>query len=173
MKKFTVILFSLLILTEFAKSQEDPVSAFQVKWANSKPYLLTIAKKMPAKHYDFKPTDRQMSFKDQLLHIRENMLKLSHAYIDPSQTFQDTIDQPEDLNKAQTIRLLGEAFEEVEDIVGEVEKKDLATQVDFFEGTKTKLQILNLVQDHVTHHRGQIIVYLNLKGFKPPEYVGW
>jgi uncharacterized damage-inducible protein DinB len=54
-----------------------------------------------------------------------------------------------------------------------MDKDDLSTQVDFFAGPKTKLQILNIIQDHVTHHRGQLIVYLNLKGIKPPEYVGW
>jgi uncharacterized damage-inducible protein DinB len=31
--------------------------------------------------------------------------------------------------------------------------------------------MLNILQDHVTHHRGQIIVYLNLKGIEAPEKV--
>jgi uncharacterized damage-inducible protein DinB len=36
-----------------------------------------------------------------------------------------------------------------------------------------KLQIINLINDHQTHHRAQLLVYLRLKGVKPPEYVGW
>jgi len=173
MRKGFLILVIGLITVKFVSAQNDYLAAFQEKWGHSKPYLLKIAQKMPAKHYDFKPTDRQMTFKEQLLHIRENMLKLSHAYIDQNQPFQDTINNPETVPKTQTIQLVDEAFEKVDDIVAKVEKKDLATQVDFFEGTKTKLQILNLIQDHVSHHRGQIIVYLNLKGLEPPDYVGW
>jgi hypothetical protein len=26
---------------------------------------------------------------------------------------------------------------------------------------------------HQTHHRGQLVVYLRLKGIKPPQYRGW
>lgn len=175
MKKLRLLLLicSLLLPTLASAQQKEVISAFQEKWDNSEPYLLTIAKKMPAEDYDFKPTDRQMTFREQLLHTRENMLKLSHRYIAKDQSFEDTIAHPQQLTKARTIKLLDQAFKAVDEIVGNLEKGDLASKVDFFEGTKTKLQILNLIQDHVTHHRGQIIVYLNLKGLKPPEYVGW
>lgn len=37
----------------------------------------------------------------------------------------------------------------------------------------TRRQILLLLHDHQTHHIGQVIVYLRLKGIKPPAYVGW
>ena len=166
----TLVLGLVLGFTGFAQS--DVISAFQVKWENSKPYLLKIAKRMPAEHYDYKPMERQMTFKEQLLHIRENMLKLSHAYI-AEKKFTDTIRNPGTLTKEETIRKLSSAFDEVSEIVANIEKNELSTEVDFFAGTKTKLQILNLIQDHVTHHRGQIIVYLNLKGIEPPDYVGW
>ncbi|MGK0251702.1 MAG: putative damage-inducible protein DinB, partial [Gammaproteobacteria bacterium] len=45
--------------------------------------------------------------------------------------------------------------------------------VEFFAGPKSRMQILNLLQDHVTHHRGQLIVYLNLNSIEPPQYSGW
>lgn len=57
--------------------------------------------------------------------------------------------------------------------VQKANETDLTTKVDFFARPKTKLQILNLMQDHVTHHRAQILVYLNLNEIKPPKYVGW
>ncbi|RYY32777.1 MAG: hypothetical protein EOP46_18130 [Sphingobacteriaceae bacterium] len=49
----------------------------------------------------------------------------------------------------------------------------LADTVSFFAGPKTKLQIINLISDHQTHHRAQMIVYLRLNSIKPPDYVGW
>lgn len=40
-------------------------------------------------------------------------------------------------------------------------------------GPLTRRQILILMHDHQAHHIGQLIVYLRLKGIKPPGYVGW
>jgi uncharacterized damage-inducible protein DinB len=31
-------------------------------------------------------------------------------------------------------------------------------------------EVLMLAWDHTTHHRGQLIVYLRLKGIKPTDY---
>ena len=53
---------------------------FLHKKDNSKNYLLEIAEAMPEANYNFKPTERQMSFKEQLLHIRQNMVWLSETY---------------------------------------------------------------------------------------------
>ena len=62
------------------QSQNDVKSAFLIKWENSKNYLLEIAEAMPEANYIFKPTERQMSFEEQLLHIRQNMVWLSETY---------------------------------------------------------------------------------------------
>ncbi|OYY03206.1 MAG: DinB family protein, partial [Sphingobacteriia bacterium 35-40-5] len=35
------------------------------------------------------------------------------------------------------------------------------------------VQFLNLIQDHQTHHRAQLIVYLRLNMLNPPNYTGW
>lgn len=165
-----LLVFFLPIIT--VKAQDDVMSAFRIKWKNSKPYLLKMAKQMPAEHYDFQPRERQMSFKEQLLHIRENMLMLSKKYI-AGASYNDTLKNAQALSKRETIQQLRKAFDQVDQIVASISKDELSTKVDFFAGPKTKLQILNLIQDHVTHHRGQLIVYLNLKGIQPPEYVGW
>jgi len=148
------------------------ISAFRIKWENAKPYVVKMARKMPARHYGYKPTDCQMTFKEQLLHIRENMLWLRHGYMVGDTAYEDTT-QPVEVNKEATIKLLGSAFDTVGKIVSKTNKKDLKDSVDFFAGPKSKLQTLNLIQDHVTHHQGRLIVYLNLKGLEPPDYVGW
>lgn len=171
MKKiFVMILFSLLILNQL-NAQNDVKSAFLLKWENSKNYLLEIAKVMPEDAYNYKPTKRQMSFKEQLLHIRQNMVWLSETYFVDANFIKSKKVTP--LTKNEIINELEIAFEKVYDIINKTSLDDLNTEVDFFAGPKIKLQILNLLQDHVTHHRGQIIVYLNLNNVKPPKYSGW
>jgi len=56
---------------------------------------------------------------------------------------------------------------------GAVATAQLDRQVKFFAGPMTIRQILLLLHDHQSHHLGQVIVYLRLKGIKPPDYVGW
>jgi uncharacterized damage-inducible protein DinB len=52
-------------------------------------------------------------------------------------------------------------------------EKDLNEQVDFISGKMTRRRVLLLLTDHVTHHRGQLVVYLRMKNVEPPKYVGW
>jgi len=171
MKQVCILLF--LISYPIMSQQQTPKSAFLEKWNNSKEYLLGIATSMPEEKYTYKPTEREMDFKNQLLHIRRNMLWLSTTYFS-----EETFD-PKKLNenipdsKEEVIKSLKEAFDLVYNRVKNTSEESLKTQVDFFAGPKSKLQILNLLQDHVTHHRGQLIVYLNLNEVKPPSYVGW
>ncbi len=171
MKKILSIIF--LISSTVMAQQFTPKDAFLEKWKNSKDYLLQIAEKMPEEKFSFKPTEREMDFKNQLLHIRGNMLWLATTYFSDEKFNRESLQENIPDTKAKTIEVLGEAFEFVTSKVKATNADDFKTEVDFFAGKKSKLQILNLLQDHVTHHRGQIIVYLNLNQIEPPRYVGW
>ena len=118
-----------------------------------------------------KPTERQRSFKEQLLHIKTNMEWLSTSYFTENEYERSEVDST--VSKTEVMNLLKEAFDASYDIIKSTSEEKLKETIDFFAGEKSKLQILNLMQDHVTHHRGQLIVYLNLKSIEPPRYVGW
>jgi uncharacterized damage-inducible protein DinB len=160
----------ILVLSVFtSKAQDTPISAWQEKWENSKNYLLEIAESMPQEHYNYKPTEREMTFAEQLVHIANNINWLSNTYFAGKK-----VDKFEGVTeKEEIIAILKNAFENGKTAVANTRESDLKTTVDFFAGPKTKLQILNLLQDHVTHHRAQAIVYLNLNGIEPPRYSGW
>lgn len=168
MKKY-IVLIAVFAVT-IAKAQDTPISAFLEKWENSKNYLVEMAEAMPEDKYDYKPTERQKTFKEQLLHIKGNMDWLSTTYF-----AKDKKDRPKKTytTKAEIIQAIKDAFENTAAIIKNASAEELKEVVEFFAGPKTKLQILNLLQDHVTHHRGQIIVYLNLNDVKPPRYRGW
>lgn len=168
MKPFLHILL-LLIVTSLSAQQVSFKEAFLEKWENSKNYVLEIARAMPEADYGFKPTERQMTFEAQLQHIRNNIEWLTDSYL---------TDEPTDVVITNTIKEsvvtnLGLAFDRTARAVSATSEEQLAETVEFFAGPKSKLQILNLLQDHVTHHRGQLVVYLNLKGVEPPRYTGW
>jgi uncharacterized damage-inducible protein DinB len=170
MNKYHLLcLFLLISLFTGIAQQATPKDAFLEKWANSKNYLLAIAEAMPEEHYDFKPTARQMSFEKQLLHIQRNMEWLSTTYFGKEESEIISGEKSKD----QVIKSLISSFNATKVAVANASDADFKVTVEFFAGEKSKLQILNLLQDHVTHHRGQLIVYLNLNDIKPPSYVGW
>lgn len=152
-------------------AQNDVISAFLLKWENSKNYLIEMAELMPKEKYNYQPTVREMSFQEQLLHIKNNMIWLSSTYFMDKNYIKSNKTEPK--TKTETIAAMVIAFDKVTNIIKNVSLDDLPNEVDFFAGKKSKLQILNLMQDHVTHHRGQLIVYLNLNEIKPPKYSGW
>ncbi len=163
--------FFLFCTTIIMAQQTTVKSAFLEKWENSKNYLVGIAEAMPEEDYNFQPTERQMSFQEQLMHIKGNMDWLSNTYFTENEFKKGDSVIPE--TKEETITLITAAFDATSEVIKNTSEETLEETVDFFAGPKSKLQILNLLQDHVTHHRGQLIVYLNLKNVEPPKFVGW
>lgn len=170
MKYIFFILIGLFMVK--LQSQDYVIPTFLEKWENSKTYLVAIAEAMPAEKYDFRPTERQKTFQDQILHINNNMDWLGSTYFGGPISDKDNGNNSK-LTKEETIGLLIHGFDQVNAILKNTPSDALSEKVQFFAGEKTKLQILNLLQDHVTHHRGQLIVYLNLNNIEPPKYVGW
>ena len=150
-------------------AQDPTISTFLEKWENSKTYLVQIAEAMPESKYGFKPTERQMSFEEQMLHIIKNINWLGANYFNVKDAQASILENQKERIKQN----IENSFSEIAYVVKQLETKDLVVKIDFFTGKKTKLQMLNLLQDHVTHHRGQLIVYLNLNEIEPPRYVGW
>lgn len=170
MRALFIILTGLFMIP--MQSQDLTIPTFLEKWENSRDYLLAVAEAMPEEKFDFRPTDRQMEFREQLLHIKSNMDWLAANYFGAEKASGNSNGR-DTLSKAETLEILKIAFDRVSRVLQHTASSALSEEVDFFTGTKTKLQILNLLQDHVSHHRGQLIVYLNLNNIKPPKYVGW
>jgi len=172
MNKLACVLFC--VVTGFSYGQQDHAKdAFLEKWENSKNYLIAIAEAMPEDKYTYAPTEREMNFGAQLLHMRGNMLWLGNTYFSASNFDRNSLSKNVPLGKRAIINALKKSFDEVYALVEKTSVEELKTTVSFFAGPKSKLQILNLLQDHLTHHRGQIIVYLNLNDIIPPDYSGW
>lgn len=142
------------------------------KLRDSKDYTLRVASLMPEERYSYRPTTGEMSFGEQLLHIASNMGWLCSSYLNGS-------DNPPSSNdikaakKDEIMQLLTSTYDYAINVLEHFDVKQLRDTVTFFAGPMNKLQIINLLNDHQTHHRGQVIVYLRLNAIKPPDYIGW
>ncbi len=167
---FVAILFIFPVKLSAQNSSDSLLTQLSRKWTNAKEYALKMAELMPEEYYDFKPVPEEMSFKQQLMHIADNIEWLSSTYLFVAKA--NKIDTSVK-SKAAVIKILSDAYDMGATAHHNLSGKQLDEVVKFFAGPMTRRQILILMHDHQTHHLGQLIVYVRLKGIKPPDYVGW
>ncbi len=171
----SLLLITCMVLSTSAYGQSEVgdlfLSSARAKWEHAKDYVVTCAKSMPSEYYDFKPTPIVLSYKKQLIHSLQNMNWITVDYLGG----QGLVNDMKDANpsKEELIALLEQAFENAALALDGITPADLVRKVDFFAGEMTILQMINLLDDHLTHHKGQLVVYLRLKDIAPPRFVGW
>ena len=173
-----MIRFTFLLILSISGSIFDGISAqstflddYKLKWKNAGEYTLEFAHVMPEDNYGYTPTKIEMTYGEQLKHIAGNIVWLCSSYllgektsIDPSKTGN---------SKKEIIAVLDKAFIYANQTVSNLSESELNETVDFFAGKMTRRRLLFLLTDHVTHHRGQLVVYLRMKNVEPPSYRGW
>jgi len=175
-KTLLTLLFVVFSMITFA--QQDPwLADLSSKWTNAQKYSTETANLMPEASFSFKPTSEEMSFGEQLVHTASNMVWLSSTYLTsekPPVLLSDFKKlEASKMTKAQILDVLTQSFEYAGKALQNTDPTKLGEEVKFFAGLMARRKILLLLHDHVTHHRGQMIVYLRLNNIKPSRYVGW
>ncbi len=168
-------LITVLLLNFSAQAQKNDslfLSAAIAKMQHAKEYTLKVANLLPQEKYSFSPIQGEMSFGEQLLHLSSNIGWLCSSYIGGSENPVSKAD-PKVQKKEEIISELNKVYDYAINTLQHFEPAHLSDTVSFFAGSMNKLQIINLLNDHQTHHRAQVLVYLRLNGIKPPDYVGW
>jgi uncharacterized damage-inducible protein DinB len=126
---------------------------------------------MPEENFGFKPAETEMTFGRQVEHMAQNLEMICSRYLGAEMPPYSRDLSP--LDKALVLQRMTNAFDFAITTVKNLDANELDDQVDFFAGKKNKMQMVNLLNDHQAHHRGQLVVYLRLKGVTPPPYIGW
>jgi uncharacterized damage-inducible protein DinB len=167
-----VFLFVSFSITHSQSNDSLFIASALTKLKNSKEYTLKVADLMPEHRYGFRPTNEEMSFGDQLLHICSNLGWLSSSYL--STGVNPVSKEDSKIKSKDSIRqVVVRTYDYAISVLNSFSVGNLSDTVKFFAGPMSKLQIINLLSDHQTHHRGQLLVYLRLCGLTPPKYVGW
>ena len=175
MKNTLLLLFAFFVqFTQIQAQSEKLIDSHFQKMTNAREYTLAVAKLMPDSLYSFKPVEGEMSFREQLIHISQNLFWLSSTYLaEKPNPFTETKEHLLLLDKKAVMELVYKAYDYALLSISKLDTITLSKELKFFAGNKDKYQFLNLIEDHQTHHRAQLIVYLRLNGIKPPEYIGW
>lgn len=123
---------------------------------NSRNYTLAVAEAMPESSYHFKPVGAGWNFKELLNHIAYGIQWWEENYVKGNEI---SWQQPADKNtKEEIITYLNSAYDSLMNTL-----KKPALSDDAVKGFHATI-------DHISHHRGQAVVYLRCHDITPPEY---
>ena len=177
MKKILIptmmILLSSFTSPLFAQ-QNEFIKEYLERLENSKKYLILVAETMPEDKYEFKATSESMSFAENLMHIGWAMDWHSQSLMGGRKARDwntDTELKVDKKSKKEMITTIEKTFDKTIEFISKFDINRLKERLDYFGSDRTKRQVLLLLADHITHHRGQMLVYMRLNGLKPPRYV--
>jgi uncharacterized damage-inducible protein DinB len=170
-----LLILALVSLAAHVNAQDSLlIKSHTIKMGNAKTYTLQVADLMPENAYNFKPVEGEMSFKEQLIHIGKNLYWLSSTYISETDDPVSKMALRENsLTKDQVLKFVSGAYDYAISCFQDVDIRSLSKEFNWAGRKMNKVQFMNLIQDHQTHHRGQMIVYLRLNKLQPPRYTGW
>ncbi|MBM3811496.1 MAG: DinB family protein [Acidimicrobiia bacterium] len=143
--------------------------SFLKHWKVTAEYTIAVADAMPEDAYTFKPTDAQRNFAEQMVHLgRANV-----AYMTAFGIVQPPAPPaPTETSKKVVRAYLTASFDFVTEVITKASTKELA-RTDLKLGRLPAHSATDLCMRaymHTAHHRGQLVVYLRLKGIVPPTW---
>ncbi|WP_274476367.1 DinB family protein [Mangrovimonas aestuarii] len=189
-KSVTYIVAGLLLLSvvaftthkETVKSEEEFSESFTMVLEHARAYTLEVAEAMPAENYTFRPTEDVRSFGEQMAHIGMSTKFLLGVFVKGEDLKMDPeagekMVKDVGTSKEKCIETLNNAFDDAISTLKSMDQKQLdETFVVMFDPAKptlTKKEAFLFLRDHITHHRGQAITTLRMKGEKAPQYRGY
>lgn len=124
---------------------------------NSRKYTVAVATLMPENAYAFRPTEGVWDFRELVHHIAYGIQWWEDNYIKGDKT--EWAPPAVKGSKKDILAYLERAFTGLKKTVSGGNLSDEAVQG------------FHATIDHITHHRGEAVVYLRCKGLTPPEYV--
>lgn len=158
----------------FSKTLRD---SFAAHWLDTKEYTLAVLDAMPADGFDSRPNAAQRTFGEQLIHLS----RANNAYfrgfdvvpapapLDATQEELDKLVSPSD--KAAVRRYLEASFDYGTEVLNNLTQELLTGDVTLFGRQRhTGTDVFLRAYMHTAHHRGQIVVYLRVRGITPPAW---
>ena len=169
----TLMLFNSVAIPLFAQ-KDIFIKEYLERLENSRKYLILVAETMPQEKYGFKATPESLSFAENLMHIGFALDWHSQSLLGGRASREwktDTVYKVAEKSKEEMIDTVNKTFDEAIKLIEKFEPIKLDDELDYFGLNRTKRQIFLLLADHITHHRGQMLVYMRLNGLVPPRYV--
>src|SRR6185437_1707211 len=139
------------------------------EWQRAKAYTKEYLDAMPADGYGFKPTPEIRSFAQQMLHLADaNYFFVATANGKPSPMGQTSVEKTVAPTKEAVTKTVMDSYDFVISSLQAMTPAQSAETVKVEGFSLSKANVYGKAFEHQTHHRGQTVIYLRLKGIKPP-----
>jgi uncharacterized damage-inducible protein DinB len=154
----------------FAEESTSLSQTIKNVWKQGREYTLEFANAMPEEKFVFKPTEEVFSFAEQLMHlVGGNYWFFSRLKDEKPLKGEDEL-KAEGKSKSEVIGFLEESFKYGDDFIDKLTDQIAHEEISAGENKIAKWKTILFCCEHITHHRGQLVVYLRLNGIKPPDY---
>ncbi|MFS4468017.1 DinB family protein [Maribacter sp. 2210JD10-5] len=177
MKQILILISVMLVsscMSPLFAQQDTFIKEYLERLENSRTYLILVAENMPEDKYEFRATSESKSFAENLMHIAWAMDWHSESLLGGREARDwqtDTELKVDKKTKEEMISKINQTFDKTIKLIREFDVAKLDDKLDYFGLNRSKRQILLLLADHITHHRGQMLVSMRLNGLVPPRYV--
>ena len=137
------------------------------KWKGNKRYTLKFVELVAEENLSFKLIEGTKSYQSQLSHLT-TWMRTHSRFVTGKE-----LEKPKTKTKEEILLYFGEFFDEILKFLEKTNQEELSEIVEMWYGKVSKESILMTMDNHLSHHRGQLVVYSRLLGTKPPSYIGW
>jgi uncharacterized damage-inducible protein DinB len=163
--KLCAVVFAIAAFTLSAAPSKTAAN-FVDRWTKTRGMALRVAEIMPSNEYAFRPDPGSMSFAEQIIHVAQT----NHAFCAGLKDQRPAPVSPTD-SKDTLIQLLAESFDYCASTIATLTDADLDAVHSSPDGRMPGREVMLALYVHMAHHRGQMEVYLRIKGIAPPAYV--
>ncbi len=169
-------LVSFLLLSIPALAQSSIKDALVKHWKVSTDFTIAVAGLMPESSYGFKPVPEELSFAQVLIQVSGanlNACSIASGTKRPEipEKIMQALQGKAEADKDSVVQFLTHSFEFCNQAVAGMTPEKLDAVVGPENRKMTGFEWLWSYFTHTAHHRGQLEVYLRLKGIQPPKYV--
>ena len=177
------IALSLVCLAQQASGNAAPAQAAPLKdypsnrieilvreWTRARDYTKEYLDAMPEGGVGLKPTPEIRSFAEQMLHLASANYSLGARATGAVNPFQGKTPEQMDeyKTKAALTKFVVESYDFVINTLKALPESKLDEKIPVVGLNRPRWALLAAVFEHQTHHRGQTVIYLRLKGVTPP-----
>ncbi|HLW20682.1 MAG TPA: DinB family protein [Cyclobacteriaceae bacterium] len=154
----------------YGAQAQTTMDEFLAKWDNGKEFTLEVLEKMPDNLLDYRPHESAMSFKEQVAHVAGSVGGLSQGFMLGAEPAFKMDAKPE--TREELKQFIIDCYDYGKGTISKLTEAQLAEEIDTFAGKVTRRQMLGLIDDHATHHRGAAVSYIRSNGIDPPAFRG-
>ena len=136
------------------------------RWKSNQRYTLKFVNLIPEEMLSFKPFPGGKTYQSQLSHIT-TWLRTHSRFVTGTE-----FEKAGTKNKEEITAALTEFFTVIISYLEDTTESELAEIVKVWYGEVPREVVLSVMDNHLSHHRGQMVVYLRLLDIKPPAYHG-